>query len=82
MSTGLLFLTSVSDTDPDQFVYKTLPPNVRVDKSTGVMMNSYLGLLPEVTVYMVLVIFFFFCEYIYPVFAIFIYFPPISNAFK
>ncbi|EMP35108.1 Integrin alpha-6 [Chelonia mydas] len=40
---GLLFLTSVSDTDPDQFVYKTLPPNVRVDKSTGVMMNSYLG---------------------------------------
>nr|XP_041573461.1 integrin alpha-6 isoform X2 [Taeniopygia guttata] len=40
---GLLFLTAVSDTDPDQFVYKTLPPSIQVDKSVDVMMNSYLG---------------------------------------
>lgn len=42
--TGLLFLTAVSDTHPDQFVYKTLPPGIQVDKSVDVMMNSYLGL--------------------------------------
>lgn len=41
---GLLFLTAVSDTHPDQFVYKTLPPSIQVDKSVDVMMNSYLGL--------------------------------------
>ncbi|XP_074002172.1 integrin alpha-6 isoform X1 [Numenius arquata] len=40
---GLLFLTAVSDTHPDQFVYKTLPPGIQVDKSVDVMMNSYLG---------------------------------------
>uniref|UniRef100_A0A8C3DF94 Integrin subunit alpha 6 n=1 Tax=Corvus moneduloides TaxID=1196302 RepID=A0A8C3DF94_CORMO len=40
---GLLFLTAVSDTHPDQFVYKTLPPSIQVDKSVDVMMNSYLG---------------------------------------
>lgn len=42
--TGLLFLTAVSDTHPDQFVYKTLPPSIHVEKSVDVMMNSYLGL--------------------------------------
>lgn len=46
MFTGLLFLTAVSDTHPDQFVYKTLPPSIQVDKSVDVMMNSYLGLWP------------------------------------
>ncbi|XP_051479109.1 integrin alpha-6 isoform X2 [Apus apus] len=40
---GLLFLTAVSDTHPDQFVYKTLPPSTQVDESVDVMMNSYLG---------------------------------------
>ncbi|KFQ94651.1 Integrin alpha-6, partial [Nipponia nippon] len=40
---GLLFLTAVSDTHPDQFVYKTLPPSTQVDKLVDVMMNSYLG---------------------------------------
>ncbi|XP_074767483.1 integrin alpha-6 isoform X1 [Athene noctua] len=40
---GLLFLTAVSDTHPDQFVYKTLPPGIQVDKSVDVTMNSYLG---------------------------------------
>ncbi|KAJ7345640.1 hypothetical protein JRQ81_001590 [Phrynocephalus forsythii] len=41
---GLLFMTSISYANPDQFVYKTLPPNnVRADPSTDVMMNSYLG---------------------------------------
>ncbi|XP_064018724.1 integrin alpha-6 isoform X4 [Pogoniulus pusillus] len=40
---GLLFLTAVSDSHPDQFVYKTLPPGIQVDKSVDVMMNSYLG---------------------------------------
>nr|XP_045002911.1 integrin alpha-6 isoform X4 [Jaculus jaculus] len=40
---GLLFLTSISYTDPDQFVYKTRPPRERPDTSPGVMMNSYLG---------------------------------------
>ncbi|KGL72406.1 Integrin alpha-6, partial [Tinamus guttatus] len=40
---GLLFLTAVSDSHPDQFVYKTLPPRVRVDRAMDVMMNSYLG---------------------------------------
>lgn len=41
---GLLFLTSVSYTDPDQFVYKTQPPREQPDTSPDVMMNSYLGL--------------------------------------
>uniref|UniRef100_A0A8I6AJE9 Integrin subunit alpha 6 n=1 Tax=Rattus norvegicus TaxID=10116 RepID=A0A8I6AJE9_RAT len=40
---GLLFLTSLSYTDPDQFVYKTRPPRERPDTSPDVMMNSYLG---------------------------------------
>ncbi|XP_042317013.1 integrin alpha-6 isoform X1 [Sceloporus undulatus] len=40
---GLLFMTSVSYANPDQFVYKTLPPSIRVDKHTDVMTNSYLG---------------------------------------
>ncbi|KFP77818.1 Integrin alpha-6, partial [Acanthisitta chloris] len=40
---GLLFLTAVSDTHPDQFVYKTLPPGIQVDRLEDVMMNSYLG---------------------------------------
>ncbi|XP_004577115.1 integrin alpha-6 isoform X3 [Ochotona princeps] len=40
---GLLFLTSVSSTDPDQFVYKTRPPRKQPDTSPDVMMNSYLG---------------------------------------
>ncbi|ETE65497.1 Integrin alpha-6, partial [Ophiophagus hannah] len=40
---GLLFMTSVSYANPDQFVYKTLPPSVRVDKPADLMMNSYLG---------------------------------------
>uniref|UniRef100_G1SD83 Integrin subunit alpha 6 n=1 Tax=Oryctolagus cuniculus TaxID=9986 RepID=G1SD83_RABIT len=40
---GLLFLTSVSYTDPDQFVYKTQPPREQPDTSPDVMMNSYLG---------------------------------------
>uniref|UniRef100_H9GMY2 Integrin subunit alpha 6 n=1 Tax=Anolis carolinensis TaxID=28377 RepID=H9GMY2_ANOCA len=40
---GLLFMTSISYANPDQFVYKTLPPNIKVDKSTDVMTNSYLG---------------------------------------
>lgn len=45
---GLLFVTSVSYANPDQFVYKTLPPSVRVDKPADLMMNSYLGLwLPK-----------------------------------
>lgn len=42
--TGLLFLTSVSYTDPDQFVYKTQSPREQPDTSPDVMMNSYLGL--------------------------------------
>lgn len=46
MFTGLLFLTAVSDTHPDQFVYKTLPPSIQVDKSVDITMNSYLGLWP------------------------------------
>lgn len=46
---GLLFLTSLSYTDPDQFVYKTRPPRERPDTSPDVMMNSYLGLWPEMT---------------------------------
>lgn len=44
MRTGLLFLTSISYTDPDQFVYKTRPPRERSDTSPDVRMNSYLGL--------------------------------------
>lgn len=44
--TGLLFLTSLSYTDPDQFVYKTRPPGERPDTFPDVMMNSYLGLWP------------------------------------
>ncbi|KAH0499921.1 Integrin alpha-6 [Microtus ochrogaster] len=40
---GLLFLTSISYTDPDQFVYKTRPPRERPDTSPDVRMNSYLG---------------------------------------
>lgn len=44
--TGLLFLTSLSYTDPDQFVYKTRPPRERPDTFPDVMMNSYLGLWP------------------------------------
>lgn len=44
MHTGLLFLTSISYTDPDQFVYKTRPPRERPDTSPDVRMNSYLGL--------------------------------------
>ncbi|ELK04704.1 Integrin alpha-6 [Pteropus alecto] len=40
---GLLFLTSVSYTDPDQFVYKTQPPREQPGTSPDVMMNSYLG---------------------------------------
>uniref|UniRef100_A0A8C9DUK8 Integrin alpha-6 n=1 Tax=Prolemur simus TaxID=1328070 RepID=A0A8C9DUK8_PROSS len=40
---GLLFLTSVSYTDPDQFVYKTRPPREQPDKAPDVMTNSYLG---------------------------------------
>lgn len=44
MRTGLLFLTSLSYTDPDQFVYKTRPPRERPDAFPDVMMNSYLGL--------------------------------------
>eukprot|EP00072_Mus_musculus_P069433 XP_017171196.1 PREDICTED: integrin alpha-6 isoform X3 [Mus musculus] len=40
---GLLFLTSLSYTDPDQFVYKTRPPRERPDAFPDVMMNSYLG---------------------------------------
>ncbi|KAI2525784.1 integrin subunit alpha 6 [Homo sapiens] len=40
---GLLFLTSVSYTDPDQFVYKTRPPREQPDTFPDVMMNSYLG---------------------------------------
>lgn len=44
--TGLLFLTSLSYTDPDQFVYKTRPPRERPDAFPDVMMNSYLGLWP------------------------------------
>lgn len=46
MCTGLLFLTSISYTDPDQFVYKTRPPREQPDTSPDVMMNSYLGLWP------------------------------------
>lgn len=46
MRTGLLFLTSISYTDPDQFVYKTQPPRERPDTSPDVRMNSYLGLWP------------------------------------
>lgn len=46
MRTGLLFLTSISYTDPDQFVYKTRPPRERPDTSPDVRMNSYLGLWP------------------------------------
>lgn len=46
MRAGLLFLTSVSSTDPDQFVYKTRPPRKQPDTSPDVMMNSYLGLWP------------------------------------
>lgn len=46
MRTGLLFLTSISYTDPDQFVYKTRPPRERPDASPDVRMNSYLGLWP------------------------------------
>lgn len=44
MCPGLLFLTSVSYTDPDQFVYKTQPPREQPGTSPDVMMNSYLGL--------------------------------------
>uniref|UniRef100_A0A2I2ZFV1 Integrin alpha-6 n=1 Tax=Gorilla gorilla gorilla TaxID=9595 RepID=A0A2I2ZFV1_GORGO len=40
---GLLFLTSISYTDPDQFVYKTRPPREQPDTFPDVMMNSYLG---------------------------------------
>uniref|UniRef100_A0A2K6FV60 Integrin alpha-6 n=1 Tax=Propithecus coquereli TaxID=379532 RepID=A0A2K6FV60_PROCO len=40
---GLLFLTSVSYTDPDQFVYKTRPPREQPDTAPDVMTNSYLG---------------------------------------
>uniref|UniRef100_A0A673VTC6 Integrin subunit alpha 6 n=1 Tax=Suricata suricatta TaxID=37032 RepID=A0A673VTC6_SURSU len=40
---GLLFLTSVSYADPDQFVYKTQPPRERPNTSPDVTMNSYLG---------------------------------------
>ncbi|MGH0140838.1 UNVERIFIED_CONTAM: hypothetical protein FKN15_004210 [Acipenser sinensis] len=40
---GLLFLTSLSNTDPDQFVYKSQPPQVNVEKYFDVMTNSYLG---------------------------------------
>ncbi|RXM27084.1 Integrin alpha-6 [Acipenser ruthenus] len=40
---GLLFLTSLSNTDPDQFVYKSQPPRVNVEKYSDVMTNSYLG---------------------------------------
>nr|KAF6495367.1 integrin subunit alpha 6 [Rousettus aegyptiacus] len=40
---GLLFLTSVSYTDPDQFVYKTQPPREQPATYPDVMMNSYLG---------------------------------------
>lgn len=46
MCIGLLFLTSISHTDPDQFVYKTRPPKEQPDMSPDVMMNSYLGLWP------------------------------------
>lgn len=46
MCAGLLFLTSISYTDPDQFVYKTQPPRKQLDTSPDVMMNSYLGLWP------------------------------------
>jgi hypothetical protein len=44
--TGLLFLTSISYTDPDQFVYKTRPPRELPVTSPDVTMNSYLGLWP------------------------------------
>lgn len=46
MCPGLLFLTSVSYTDPDQFVYKTQPPREQPDTFPDVMMNSYLGSWP------------------------------------
>uniref|UniRef100_A0A3B3RTD8 Integrin subunit alpha 6 n=1 Tax=Paramormyrops kingsleyae TaxID=1676925 RepID=A0A3B3RTD8_9TELE len=40
---GVLFMTTLSDANPDQFVYKSLPPQVNWEKVLDVMANSYLG---------------------------------------
>uniref|UniRef100_A0A8C5PTR3 Integrin subunit alpha 6 n=1 Tax=Leptobrachium leishanense TaxID=445787 RepID=A0A8C5PTR3_9ANUR len=40
---GILFVTTVSSTDPDQFLYKSQPPRARANRSADVNANSYLG---------------------------------------
>ncbi|KAG9329835.1 hypothetical protein JZ751_028944 [Albula glossodonta] len=40
---GVLFMTTMSSSSSDQFVYKSLPLRVNIKKSLDVMTNSYLG---------------------------------------
>lgn len=43
--TGLLFVTNIDSSDPDQLVYKTLDPADRLTGPAGdLTLNSYLGL--------------------------------------
>ena len=42
---GLLFVTNIDSSDPDQLVYKTLDPADRLPGLAGdLALNSYLGL--------------------------------------
>lgn len=41
---GVLFMTSVSDSDPDQFVYRSHPPRADATVESLLTTNSYLGL--------------------------------------
>lgn len=44
-SAGLLFVTNIDSSDPDQLVYKTLDPADRLPGPAGdLALNSYLGL--------------------------------------
>uniref|UniRef100_A0A8C9T6D5 Integrin subunit alpha 6 n=1 Tax=Scleropages formosus TaxID=113540 RepID=A0A8C9T6D5_SCLFO len=40
---GVLFMTTLSDASPDQFVYKSYPLQVNLEKALDVVANSYLG---------------------------------------
>lgn len=45
LPTGLLFVTNIDSSDPDQLVYKTLDPADRLTGPAGdLTLNSYLGL--------------------------------------
>ncbi|TSK17965.1 Integrin alpha-6 [Bagarius yarrelli] len=40
---GILFMTSASNSDPDQFVYRSHPPRADATKESHLSTNSYLG---------------------------------------